>query len=300
VKLNLRAIDLNLLTIFDAIMLEGKLSKAALRLHMSQPAVSQALSRLRQTVGDELFIRTHSGMKPTARAAALAGPIRSILSQIQDAFDPQQSFDPTHSNHTFKVNFGAYGELSVLPPLLSRIHQQQTAINIQSINSDNSIAQLRSGDLDFCFIPYNLRDENFEVRKVGLTEFVMIARRHHPRLKGIFSLEDYAREQHVLVRSNERYKGFFNQELLEIRKSRRIMTEVHNLASIPQVISQTDAVAAMPRALAESFQQQHAIEIYPFPMSVPSTSFYLTWHKSMNADKGHQWLRELIMEIAIL
>jgi len=138
------------------------------------------------------------------------------------------------------------------------------------------------------------------VRKVGLTEFVMIARRHHPRLKGIFSLEDYAREQHVLVRSNERYKGFFNQELLEIRKSCRIMTEVHNLASIPQVITQTDAVAAMPRALAESFQQQHGIEIFPFPMSVPSTSFYLTWHKSMNADKGHQWLRELIMEIAIL
>ena len=299
-KLNLRAIDLNLLTIFDAIMLEGKLSKAALRLHMSQPAVSQALGRLRQTVGDELFIRTHSGMKPTARAAALAGPIRSILSQIQDAFDPQQSFDPTQSTHTFKVNFGAYGELSVLPPLLSRIHQQQTAINVQSINSDNSIAQLRSGDLDFCFIPYNLRDDNFEVRKVGLTEFVVIARRQHPRLSGTFSLEDYAREQHVLVRSNERYKGFFNQDLLELRKNRRIMSEVHNIASIPQVISQTNAIAAMPRELAEFFQQQHPIDIYPFPMSVPSTSFYLTWHKSMNTDKGHQWLRELIMEISNL
>jgi LysR family transcriptional activator for leuABCD operon len=300
VKLNLRAIDLNLLTIFDAIMLEGKLSKAALRLHMSQPAVSQALGRLRQTVGDELFIRTHSGMKPTARAAALAGPIRSILAQIKDALDPQQNFDPTQSTHAFKVNFGAYGEFSILPPLLKRIHQQQTAINIQSINSENSIAQLRSGDLDVSFIPYNLRDDNFEVRKFGSTEFVVIARRQHPRLRGSFSLEDYAREKHVLVRSNERYKGFSHQELMGLRKSRRIMTEVHNIASIPQVISHTDAVAAMPRALAEFFQQQHPIEVYPFPMSAPSTSIYLTWHKSMNMDKGHQWLRDIIMELSIL
>lgn len=296
-KLNLRSIDLNLLTIFDAIMLEGKLSKAALRLHMSQPAVSQALSRLRHTLDDELFIRTHTGMKPTARAEALAGPVRSILSQIQEAFDPKQDFDPARATQTFKVNFGAYGEFSILPPLLKRIHEHETDINIQSINSDNSIAQLRNGDLDFCFVPYSLRDENFEVRKCQATEFVVIARKGHPRLGKACSIDDYAREKHVLVRSNDRNKGFFHRDLLEIRKNRKIMTEVINIASMPQVISQTDAIAAIPRALAEYFQQQHPIEIYPFPMNVPSTSFYLTWHKSLSRDKGHQWLRDIILEI---
>lgn len=299
-KLNLRTIDLNLLTIFDAIMLEKKMSSAARRLNMTQPAVSQALARLRSTVGDDLFIRTHTGMKPTTRAKALAGPVRDILAQIQEAFDPELNFNPSQSTRNFKIAFGPYGEFNLLPDLLSKVHLNQTDINIQSIATGKGISLLKTGDLDFCFIPTAVKDPGIECVKYTNTEFVIIARKNHPRLQHSLSLKDYAKEKHIIVRTNNftltQRQTFVHKDLFEIRKARAILAEVNNIAVMPLLVSQTNGIASLPRETAEFFQNQHAINIFPFPMQVPSTSFYLTWHKSLNRDKGHQWLREIILQ----
>ena len=152
-KHNLRSIDLNLLTIFDSIMTHRQMSKAAEQLHMTQPAASHALKRLRLTFDDQLFIRTRLGMKPTVRALEIAEPIREVLAKISDTFDTGQEFDPAASKRAFKIAFGRYGELKLLPSLLNKINEVDTQITIHSHldQQETGLELTKEAEIDFCF-----------------------------------------------------------------------------------------------------------------------------------------------------
>jgi len=297
-KLNLRSVDLNLLTIFDAIIAEMQMSKAAKRLHMTQPAVSHALTRLRATFDDELFIRTRNGMKPTPRAEELSGPIREVLSLIQEALDPEQAFDPSRSNREFKIAFGRYGELSLLPALLNKVNQAETFINLQSYADEHGegITLLKDGEIDFCFDFQLPEDARLDACLCGQEEMVVIARKNHPRLSELLSRQQYFDEKHIIVAIGDDKREFFQNLMREQGGERKLMAEVHQYTAIPTLVMQTEGIATVPRKMADFFLYQHQLNIFPLPLALPLMPFYLIWHKAMNRDKGHQWLKKLILD----
>jgi LysR family transcriptional activator for leuABCD operon len=297
VKLNLRSIDLNLLTIFDAIMSEGQMSKAAERLHMTQPAASHALKRLRQTFDDELFMRTRHGMKPTPRAAEIAEPIREVLAIITDTFDVDQQFDPSLSDRVFNIAFGRYGELILLPKLLSKVNEVDTDISVHSYLDDQAtgIELIKDGDIDFCFDFVAPEDGRLDYCNFHDQELVVIARKKHPRLSASISADQYFEERHVVMGFGNERRERLQQFMSAQGGTRKILAEVNQYIAVPTVVMQSDGIATVPREMAEFYLYKNQLKIYSFPFDMPLLPIYLIWHKAMNRDRGHQWLKQQIL-----
>lgn len=301
-KLNLRSVDLNLLTIFDAIMSQGQMSKAAEQLHMTQPATSHALKRLRQTFDDELFIRTRHGMKPTARALEIAEPIQEVLLKISDTLDTSKRFEPTESGRVFRIAFGRYGELNLLPRILEKVNQVQTAISIHSHLDDQitGLESLKDGKIDFCFDFIAPRDKHLDYCDFKPEEIVVIARRDHPRLasKSRITTKQFFEEKHVVMSFGRDRRELLEQFMEEQGGTRKILTEVNQYIAVPTVVMQSDGIAIVPRPMAEFFLYSDQLKIFRLPLDLPSLQTYLIWHQAMSRDKGHSWLKALIMECA--
>lgn len=248
-KLNLRAVDLNLLTIFDAIMTLGQMSKAAEQLHMTQPAVSHALNRLRQTFDDELFIRTRQGMKPTQRATEIVGPIREALAIVLDTLDSGQVFETEASQRAFRIAFGRYGELILLPQILNKVNAFETAMTIHShLDSQaTGIELIKSNDIDFCFDFVVPEDSRLDYCTFNEQDMVVIARKNHPRLANSISVEQYFSERHVVMSFGNERREHLQQLMSELGGERKILTEVNQYVAAPTVVMQTDGIATVPR-----------------------------------------------------
>lgn len=295
-KLNLRAIDLNLLTIFNAIMTEGQLSRAAEQLHMTQPAVSQALARLRATFDDELFVRTRKGMVPTLKARALASPIRDALIQIQEALEANQDFDPRTAERTFRIAFRQYGEISLLPSLLQQVNREAEAITIESVGDDgNGLEQVREYELDFCFDVAVPEDDRLDSCLCGTEEWVVIARKQHPRLRKSITAQQYFQEKHIILALTGEKKEMVQKTFSVFKSQRRILAEAQQFIAIPSLVMQSDAIATVPRKMTEFVLYRDQLTIMEMPLKLPATPFYLVWHRAMNKDQGHQWLRQMIL-----
>ena len=297
-KLNLRAIDLNLLTIFDAIMQHKRMSQAAEALHMTQPAVSHALARLRTTFNDALFIRTRAGMKPTPKALQLAGPIRDALRQIQEALESDEPFDPLQAQRTFTIAFAQYGEMSVFPALLDRIHQASSALRINSIGEANAEALelLKEGNIDFCFDMQAPDDDRLESFLFSEEDWVIIARKENPRYKKRITAKQYFAEKHIVLALKGGKKQLIQRTMANLGGERRILAEAQQLIAIPSLVMQTNAIATIPARLAEYPIYQHQLRVLKLPFDLPKTPFHLIWHRAMNQDQGHLWLREQILQ----
>lgn len=299
-KLNLRSIDLNLLTIFDAIMLHGKLAVAADKLHMTQPAVSHALKRLRHTFDDELFIRTRQGMRPTTKALEIAPAIQSALNLVKTTIEDSQLFNPSESNRQFKIAFGRYGELQLLPELLNKVNAEPTLISIKSIldEQETGLDLVMSGDIDFCFDFVQPNSNKLDFCNFSTEELVVIARHNHPRLQGNkISLKQFFKEKHIVMTFGKQRRALLDDLMTKNGGSRRIMAELNQYIAAPMVVTQTDGIALVPKNMADFFLASHKITVMPLPLSLPPIPIYLIWHHSMNRDKGHQWMKKLILSI---
>lgn len=297
-KLNLRAIDLNLLTIFDAIMQEKRMSRAAESLHMTQPAVSHALARLRTTFQDELFIRTRGGMKPTPKAMLLAHPIRDALLQIQEALEAGEQFDPAVARRTYNIAFAQYGEMSLFPALLNKVNQTAENIRIHSVGETNAEALelLKEGNIDFCFEMQNTKDERLDQCLFSEEEWVIITRKENCRYQKTITAKQYFAEKHIVLALKGERKQLIQRTMDELGGSRKILAEAQQIVAIPSLVMQTDAIATIPKKLAEFPLYKNKLKILPMPFSLPKTPFYLIWHRAMNKDQGHRWMRDLILQ----
>jgi len=302
-KVNLRSVDLNLLTVFDAVMREGKLSDAAVKLGMTQPAASNAVSRLRLTFDDDLFIRTRQGMVPTPKAKELIGPIREALELIQGSLDPSSDFDPDVSERTFKLAIGDYGEIILLPALLSIFSQHQGALRIQTFPEmdKTSYELVKQAQIDFYFDYKPPVDEQLDFCQIGEEEVVVIARKGHPTITTKLSQKDYLDANHVIL-DFRHHDLTMLEDLLRVKKRipRKAMAEVRQFVSVPELVTKTDCIATVPRKMAEYYSKRDEINIFPLPFKIDKGKAYMIWHKAMNRDKGHQWLKNNIIELAKL
>jgi LysR family transcriptional regulator, transcriptional activator for leuABCD operon len=301
VSINLRSVDLNLLTVFEAVMNTRKLSEAANLLGMTQPAASNAVARLRLTFEDELFIRTRHGVVPTAKAEELIIPIRQALALIQDSLNDNNEFDPNTSERTFKLAVGDYGEVVLLPALLGVLSQYSGKFRIQTPpeRDKQNYELVKQGLIDFYFDYAVPTDAQLDYCQVGEEELVVIARKNHPAFTQKLSKKSYLKANHVVLSFRHQQKTMLD-DLLNLKKNmpRQVTAQVRQYAAIPSLVTQSDCIATLPRRMAEHYASNGAITIFPFPFDVEKNKYYMSWHKSKNRDRAHQWLKQTIVDLS--
>lgn len=293
----LRTVDLNLLTVFDAVMQEQNITRAAQALGMSQPAVSNAVARLKLMFNDELFVRYGRGIQPTARAYQLFASVRQALQLVQNEL-PGSGFEPLSSERVF--------HLCVCSPLdnylTSVIYNKVEAIapNIhlifKSSLNQNTEHQLRYQETEFVLGYEEFRRPEFSCVPLFNDEMVLVASKSHPRIKGPLLENDVYSEQHAVV-ALDRYASFSQPWYDTPDKQASVAYQGMAMVSVLNIVSQTQLVAIAPRWLAEEFSTQLNLQILSLPLKLNSRTCYLSWHEAAGRDKGHQWMEELLVSV---
>ncbi|MGK9172577.1 transcriptional regulator LeuO [Yokenella regensburgei] len=296
-KPQLRKVDLNLLTIFDAVMQEQNITRAAHSLGMSQPAVSNALARLKVMFNDELFVRYGRGIQPTARAHQLFGSVRQALQLVQNEL-PGSGFEPVTSERIFNLcvcspidNFLTSIIYNSVEKIAPHIH-----LVFKSSVNQNTEHQLRYQELEFVIGYDEFHRPEFSCVPLFKDEMVLVASKTHPRIMGPLRESDIYNEQHAVV-SLERYASFSQPWYDTPDKQASVAYQGMALTSVLNVVSQTHLIAIAPRWLAEEFAEKLHLQVLPLPLKLNSRTCYLSWHEAAGRDKGHQWMEELLVSV---
>jgi DNA-binding transcriptional LysR family regulator len=304
----LTGVDLNLLVVFDALMTEQHLTRAAEKIGLSQPATSNALARLRKLFKDDLFIKTSKGITPTPRAIELTSSIRQALEQIQLAVSSQPEFDPEKSDRLFRLGMDDYTEIVFLPKLLQLLEKSAPNIRVLVIPSNWQKApkQLDEDEADL-IIGHCPQFSSWHHKKTLYQEnFVCIASKQRfekmlPReeipIKNRISLDDYVQARHLLVSLREDMVGIVDEILAKKQLTRKVTVSVPNFLIVPFVLKDTDLIATLPIQIAENLMQSWEIQSFPLSFEMSGFSVDLLWHTKNERELGHQWLRGLIAQL---
>lgn len=296
---NIGGIDLNLLLVLEALLAERSVTRAARRIGLSQPAVSNALARLRALLDDPLLVRTGTGMEPTARALELSVPLQQALDGIRRALSPAASFEPERSAFTFRVRSADNLELSLLPRLIARLKREAPRVDIIVDRvGDTTEDDLRAGRIDLYLGSWSSVPSSLQHHLLHHESFACIARKGHPTIKRRLSLEAYAREGHVLVESGDRPSQVVDTVLADQGLGRRVVLRTPHFLVAPLVVARTDLIATLPRSLAATCAQFLPLNVFPPPLDAPGYPLQMVWHPRTRDQAPHRWLRRVIMELS--
>lgn len=294
--MNLNKVDLNLFIVFDAIYTEANLTRAGQIVGITQPAVSNALARLRETFNDPLFVRTAQGMVPTPMAQNIIGPVRNALQLLRVSVQESRTFNPLQANKTFRISMTDLTEAVVLPPLFQRLRRLAPNVKIESMLAKRreTTKELAAGRLDFAMdAPLNTDPQ---VRHVKLLEdrYVCAMRRGHPLAKDKLSVEEYLSLSHIHISSRRSGLGMVDLALGKMGQQRKIALRSQHYMMATQVIQQTDMAVTVP----ERFARRHDLYQMPLPVDIPPLETHIYWHESTDQDPANRWMREQMIEIA--
>jgi DNA-binding transcriptional LysR family regulator len=293
-------IDMNLLAVFDAIMIEGSLRGASVRLKMNQPAVSQALTRLRKVVGDKLFERVGRGVEPTARAQEMARSIRPAMDLMRSALAGANVFEPHVENRTFLLDVPAGIDALIAPLLAKRLDEAPGLnFNISSARASRMANELRFGETHVALDYEPLAAEGYRSELLFKDNFVVIGREDHPGLLGGLTIHAYQRLGHVAVSwGSGRRSSPLVRQLTAATISRKVRMTVPNLPSMLRVVAESDLLGSTWRQVAlRSVREVNGLRMYPIPFEMPPVPIYMVWHESFENDAGHIWLRDALRDI---
>ena len=296
--MNLNKVDLNLFIVFDAIYTEANLTRAGQIVGITQPAVSNALARLRETFNDPLFVRTAQGMVPTPMAQNIIGPVRNALQLLRVSVQESRTFSPAQANKTFRISMTDLTEAVILPHLASRIRRMAPNINIDSflVKRRETTKELAAGRLDFAIdAPLNT---DTQVRHVKLFEdhHVCVMRPGHPLAKKErITLDDYLAQSHIHISSRRNGLGHVDLALGKMGLQRRVVLRSQHYQMAPLVMESTDMVMTVH----ERFAKRHNLHAVALPIDdVPPIETHLFWHESTDQDPANRWMREQIIELS--
>ena len=298
---NLRTFDLNLLVAFDILLRELNVTRAAEHMFVTQSAMSHSLHRLRQQLDDPLLVKTPTGMKPTERALALIGPVRALLSDMEQLIQPPLEFEPALSTRRFVLAATDYMELLLLPGLSALIEQLAPGIDIHVKRTESAfpLAQLENGSLDVVlgFESVLSPPADLNSRHLFSDQMACVVRHNHPLLQKAPSLDEYLTIPHMLISRTGSHVGLIDQKLSEMGLERRIKLIVPHFLSAPMIVAQTDMVLSLPYRIAEQFQKIANLKLFPVPLDLPSYDLVMIWHQLREKDPAHRWLRDRISTI---
>lgn len=290
-------LDLNLLVVFDAIYSAGSVSRAAKSLGMSQPAVSNALSRLREAIGDPLFTRLPRGIEATARARQLIGPVRQALLLVRSQLAESPQFDPGTSQRQFRILMADWLEPIMLPPVIKAITDSAPGIGIDCLRALPNVADgLRAGAVDLACMAFPIEASDIVVTAACRIDPVVVARRDHPRIGATIDASTFTSLDHVALSAELSAMGDIDPILAAVGLRRRVLCLANKIWSIPSMIEHTDLIGILPRAFAADVAENFNLASYELPVKLPDRSIHMFWHAKSNDDPGHRWLRESMLQ----
>ncbi|HEV8679409.1 MAG TPA: LysR family transcriptional regulator [Stellaceae bacterium] len=297
--MDIRAVDLNLLKAFDALMAERAVTRAAGRIGLSQPAMSHALSRLRGLFADDLFVRNASGMEPTARAREIAPLIAAAIEQIEAALNLAAGFDPARSTATFTAGMAEYAEVALVGRLARAFAQEAPGATLRLLPAaGGAIAEdLDRGAIDVAVAHVMNLPPHVQHAVLLRDPFVVVMRQGHPATARPWSLEAYAAQDHLLVSPRGATSGALDRILVDFGLKRRIALLVATYLAVPAALVGSDLVATVPSRTAEQIARSGEIKVLPLPIDFAMT-VSLAWHRRATSDPAQTWFRALLVRAA--
>ena len=297
--MELKDIDLNLLVVFNQLLIERKVSKVAENLGLGQPAVSNALARLRKLFGDELFLRTSNGMQPTPFADQLAESIGYALGMIHGAVNARSSFDPASSKRSFSIGMTDIGEIYFLPQLMRRLHEIAPEVSISTVRNTavNLKDAMEAGHVDLAIGLLPQLKGGFFQRRLFVQQYMCMFRKGHALDKKRLLKSDFFAAEHVAVVSAGTGHGQVDEILDNSSPQRRVKLKLPHFVAIGHILQSTDLIATVPERLAERMAQPFDLRYLPHPVKLPQISINIFWHAKYHKDPANQWLRSLIVEL---
>jgi len=292
--------DLNLMPVFLALMEERNVTRAAERLGITQPALSNALNRLRDTLRDPLFIRERYGMRPTQLAEEMAPVIRTALAQFDELILGQQEFDPEKASRLFTVAPNSYVEFVLMPEVVARLRERADGIKLRLIpfGSDLSETGAVSGTTEMVLGRITDPPDNMVVQHLMDDGLACVVRADHPEIGDSISKEDYERLKHVNVLPPGRLRAGLFQALEQRGLRREVAVSVTHFLAVPEMIAATDYCTTLPRQICHRLARDTRLKILPAPADLGTFPVEIAWHVRYRHDPAHRWLRALISEVA--
>jgi DNA-binding transcriptional LysR family regulator len=297
--MNINTFDFNLLRIFDAVLREGNLTVAGAQLGLTQSAMSHAVQRLRQTFKDPLFVRTTRGMKPTAFAQTLAGPVAEAISAIRSTLELDLPFDPATSNRVFSLLMTDIAELIFLPRLIPYLKQVAPGVRVISTQMERSHYRdaLEQGKADLAIGQVPQLHTDFYQQYLFNEPLVCLMRSAHPMIGDQISMKEFMEAEHISVSAPALVEGMIDKALGKRAPKRRIALHTPHYAVVPTILAKTDLIAVMPWHAVYAFGRAKEFKSLPLPFAVPAVKVTQFWHQRSHHDRGHGWLRSVLAEL---
>jgi DNA-binding transcriptional LysR family regulator len=298
------SLDLNLLRVFDAIYTTRSVTIASSSLHLTQPAVSKQLNRLREIFDDPLFVRTVEGMAPTPRAEALAGTVHRALTDVRSAFDSQVGFDPGASERTFRIFMNDAGQMALLPRLLAVFSAEAPKVNIETVQMPPARMRglgLESGDVDLAVGYFENFDGSIHCQVLFEERYVGMVRKDHPNIQETLSFEQFLHASHIVYQpaggGHASQESFVDKAFWAVGVHRRVAVRLAHAVGMSSMVSNTDNLVVIPHRLALACARLVPVRILELPIEVPHFTVTQYWHDRFHADPGNQWLRGIFRRL---
>ncbi|HEY4068761.1 MAG TPA: LysR family transcriptional regulator [Burkholderiaceae bacterium] len=297
--MNPKALDIQLLQVFDALMAERNVTKAARQIGLSQSALSHALGRLRERLGDPLLIRTSKGMEPTARALELVGPVRDAIRQVEAVFRSEARFDPLQSKESFVIRIGDSNEFLLLPALLKALEARapQVSVVVRHLSPADTLKGLEEGTID-CAVSALLAHPK-AIRSTALMRDRMICAmsRDHPSARETLTMARFLALRHIRVVQDAGDSRFVDDALRARRVAREVVATIPHWVVALHAVSSSGMVVAASERMARRFDTDRRLVLRKLPIGGEPFSWQLYWHRRHEGDAGQRWMRALVEEV---
>ncbi len=297
--MDIRNVDLNLLVALDALLVERSVSRAAVRLHLSQPATSALLARLRELFGDPLLLRSARGMLPTPRALELLAPIKQVLDEIDAIIQPRAAFDPDSAEHTFTLSASDYVEYALLPTLVDYLERNapRVRLEVRPLDLQTVAKQMEIGDVDLCITGLLNAPAGMHETTLYTERIVSVVRRNHPDVGEKLTLETFCRLEHITVSvQGSSFSARIDEALAILGRRRYARLAVQHFLLVPEIVARSDMISALPERLALGYASK--LRILEPPIELAALSVGQVWHERNQREPAQIWLREVVLKLA--
>lgn len=288
--------DINLLRFFDAVISEGSLTLAAERLGKSQPAVSQAVAKLRRLTGDPLFLPAGRSIRPTQRALDIRESVRTLLDQADQIMSPAPEFDPSNSEREFRLVLHEYAELLILPKLFRRLEDLNSPLRIRTYPwAGDANQRLVRGDVDLCFDTLPADEAHLQSAGVVSEPYMCVMRKGHPCADAI-DLQTFLELEHAVLDWPDPHASFIDRWLSKRDLRRKVRVRLYSGAAIMAMVKSSDMICTLSQSMAETLACGGSHKIIPAPLNDLRFVCFLKWHAGSKDDGAHSWLRRAVFD----
>ena len=299
--MNLSNVDFNLLKVLDALMAERNVTRAGERLGRSQPAVSNALHRLRVLLGDELLVRGANGFVLTPRAEAIRQPLREAIALVEGCLADETRFDPASATGVLRLSTPDRVSIALVPPLLARMSTlaPKMALQVQTADRTQALALLEQDRTDLALGWLDDKPGYLSAEFMMTDRLYCVFRRNHPILKKgtPFDIEQVLSYPHLIVSATGQRKAIFDDLLAQHGLERHALVTLTNFTAVPDLLKHSDMIAVFIKLAADVFRKSFDLATRPVPIDVGDISTNMVWHVRNDRNPQHMWLRQQIKTV---